>query len=197
MNIVKYIVSLLFIGLFIVGCGEKKEEEKTHVTLEKKATAEAIEVVENQNYKEEKVATKVKDANESKVFYYDYNKDNSSKSDTSTEATSQTPLDAVLHVRSPYEHVEISMLVSKLSKKFIVKCSACHDDYANGIIGPSLLSKDNIYIYETIMQYKKGKKENILMKELVHNLDEGEIRALSDEIYTFNQEVKKIREKQQ
>ena len=78
----------------------------------------------------------------------------------------------------------------------MVKCSACHDDYANGIIGPSLLSKDSIYIYQTIMKYKKGEKENVLMKELVKNIDDKEIKSLANEIHTFNQEIKKIKERQ-
>ena len=78
----------------------------------------------------------------------------------------------------------------------MVKCSACHDDYANGIIGPSLLSKDSEYIFKTISQYKTGEKKNVLMKELVTQMDDKEIKALASEIYTFNQEVKKLKERQ-
>lgn len=88
-------------------------------------------------------------------------------------------------------------MVSKLSKEFMVKCSACHDDYANGIIGPSLLSKDSAYISETIKKYKTGEKENVLMKDLVKQLDDKQIQALADEIYTFNQQIKKIKERRQ
>ena len=107
-----------------------------------------------------------------------------------------TPVDAIMRVRSPYEHVEISMLVSKLSKNFIVKCSACHDDYANGIIGPSLISKDASFIYGTIMKYKSGEKDNILMKELVVQMKDKEIKDIADEIFVYNQKIKALREKQ-
>lgn len=195
MRAMKYTYLFVAILLLSSGCSEKKEDKEVHNTSEKPATAGAIEVVENKNYKEQKVAIKSKDANESKVFYYDYNNAESAKKNAPSEPISQTPVDAAIHVRSPYEHVEISLLVSGLSKEFIRKCSACHDDYANGIIGPSLLSKDGNYIYETIMSYKNGKKENILMKELVHNMEDDAIKVLADEIYKFNLEVKKLREK--
>ena len=87
------------------------------------------------------------------------------------------------------------MLVSKLSKKFIVKCSACHNDYANGIIGPSLLGKDKKFIYNSIMDFKSGKKVNVLMTDLVKMMSEEEINQLSSEISEFNIKIKELREK--
>jgi cytochrome c553 len=82
-----------------------------------------------------------------------------------------------------------------LSKTFIVKCSACHDDYANGIIGPSLLSRDSDYIYDKIAEFKSGKKSNPLMDDLIHMMSDEEIRSLADEIYAFNKQIKQMREK--
>jgi len=189
-----YFLILTCALVFVTGCSEKKEN-KASVAVENNITAGKIEVVENTNYKEEKVAVKAKDANESKVFYYDYNQDKAAQTQ-GVDDKQYTPIEAALNVRSPYEHIEISMLVSKLSKNFMVKCSACHDDYANGIIGPSLLSKDSGYIYQTIMKYKTGEKENVLMKDLVKNIDDKEIKTLANEIHTFNQEIKKIKERQ-
>jgi len=58
------------------------------------------------------------------------------------------------------------------------------------------LSKDSAYIFKTISQYKTGEKKNVLMKELIEQMDDKEIKALADEIYTFNQEVKKLKERQ-
>ena len=87
------------------------------------------------------------------------------------------------------------MLVTQLSKKFRIKCSACHDDYANGIIGPSLLERDADYIYKKIMQFKSGEKSNPLMNDLIHMMSDEEIRQMADEIYNFNQELAKIRSK--
>lgn len=166
-------------------------------SVEKNTSQQAgkIEVIENDNFKEEKVQVKKDDSNESKNFYYDYHQETKAHAQTEEE-NNYTPLGAVLKAKSPYEHVEVGLLVNQLSKNFIVKCSACHNHYANGIIGPSLLSKDSAYIFKTISEYKTGEKKNVLMKELIEQMDDKEIKALADEIYTFNQEVKKIKERQ-
>jgi len=194
----KYFILCLFIALVFNACSDKKDEK----TLQKTDTNVSqqigkIEVVENDNFKEQKVQVKKDDSNESKDFYYDYHQETKGQvNEPSEDEKNYTPLGAALKIRSPYEHVEVSMLVSQLSKNFIVKCSACHNHYANGIIGPSLLSKDSNYIFKTIAQYKTGEKKNVLMKELVSQMDDKEIKALADEIYTFNQEVKKLKERQ-
>ena len=180
----KKLIIFLVTIVFIVGCSEKKEEKRVEAPNE----AGAIEVVENKNYKEEKIkdleTKNLKVGHKDKAYYFNYNK---------IEDKTYTPRDAQMRVRSPYERVEISLLVSKLSKKFIVKCSACHNDYANGIIGPSLLGKDKDFIFGTIMDFKKGKKANILMDQLVKMMSEKEIDELSSEIALFNKKIKELR----
>jgi cytochrome c553 len=182
----KKLIILLVTMLLIVGCSEKKEEKKEEVKQE----AGKIEVVENKDYKEEKIkdldTKNLKVGHKDKAYYFNYNK---------VQTKTYTPMDANMRVRSPYEKVEISMLVSKLSKKFIVKCSACHNDYANGIIGPSLLDKDKDFIYGTIMDFKSGKKTNVLMTELVKMMSDEEINGLASEIAQFNKKIKELREK--
>jgi cytochrome c553 len=192
----KYFILSLFILLTFNACSDKKDE-KSMQSVEKNISQQAgkIEVVENDNFKEEKVQVKKDDSNESKNFYYDYHQETKAHAQAEEESN-YTPLGAMLKARSPYEHVEVGLLVNQLSKNFIVKCSACHNHYANGIIGPSLLSKDSAYIFKTISQYRTGEKKNVLMKELIEQMDDKEIKALADEIYTFNQEVKKIKERQ-
>lgn len=183
---------MLSVVFLFWGCSDKEEKKETKAVEPTKVGK--IEVVQNDNFKEEKVQIKAKDENESKVFYYDYN--NADKNMTNKEEKTYTPVDANMRVRSPYEHVELGLLVGRLSKNFIVKCSACHDDYANGVIGPSLIGKDATFIYGTIMKYKSGEKDNILMRELVMQMKDKEIKDLADEIFVFNQEIKKLREKQ-
>lgn len=192
----KYFILSLFILVTFTACSDKKEENKVQA-VEKNVSKQAgkIEVIDNDHFKEEKVHVKKDDSNESKNFYYDYHQETKALAQKEEEKN-YTPLGAALKVRSPYENVEVGILVRKLSKSFMVKCSACHDDYANGIIGPSLLSKDSEYIFKTISQYKTGEKKNVLMKELVTQMDDKEIKALASEIYTFNQEVKKLKERQ-
>jgi len=191
------------LALFVLlnGCGEKTKEEVSKVKVDS-AQASAIEVTTNENAKEIKVAEKKVDKSQSKSYYYDYNIKSEydqnaqpANKDAAVRVKPRTSVDANIQVRSPYEHVQVSLLVKKLSKKFRVKCSACHDDYANGIIGPSLLSRDSDYIYNKIAEFKSGKKSNPLMNDLIKMMSEEEIRVLADEIYTFNKQIKEMREK--
>ena len=94
-------------------------------------------------------------------------------------------------VRNPLQSINLKLVKGRLSKDFIVKCSACHDDYANGIIGPSLLNKTSDQIYDMIIAYKSKQKANPLMKDLVQTLDEAQIRALANEISEFNEQFRK------
>jgi cytochrome c553 len=100
-----------------------------------------------------------------------------------------------MHIRSPYEKINISLLVKKMSKEFIVKCSACHNDYANGIIGPSLLGRDVDYIFNKIADFKSGKKSNPLMNDLINMMNDEEIRKMATQVYNFNKEIESMRNK--
>lgn len=178
-------------SLFFGACsGESDKSEK----LPKENTAQTspdssqIEVLKNENAQEIKVALKKTDATQSRSYYYDYNTDAQGASQKQRNA-----LDANLHVRSPYEGLEASLMVKKLSKEFIVKCSACHNDYANGIIGPSLLGKDAKYIYDKIMQFKNGTKKNVLMEGLISHMSDEEIRSIAQEIHEFNEKIQQMR----
>ena len=201
-SMISTLVSSLVLVSLVTGCGEKPQEEKTK--NENKAVAAAvapqIEVVTNENAKEIKVKEKKTDKTQSKSYYYDYNIKSAydenarpANKDAGIRAKPRTTIDANMNVRSPYEEVKISMMVKKLSKKFIVKCSACHNDYANGIIGPSLLGKTSKEIFDAIAAFKSGEKTNVLMTDLINMMDEAEIQTLADEIYEFNQKIKEAR----
>ena len=171
---------------------ENKQEEQ----------AANIEISANENAHEIKVKEKKTDQSQNKSYYYDYNikseyDPNSAPAnkDAGVRAKPRTSVDANINVRSPYEKVQISLIVKQLSKNFRIKCSACHDDYANGIIGPSLLSRNADYIYDKIAAFKSGKKSNPLMNDLVKMMSNEEIRSLADEIDAFNQQIKQMREK--
>jgi len=189
--------------LLFTGCGDdnqKKEIKKEPITQNKTLQ---IEVVENNNSKEIKVEEKKQIINKNgkkDKYYYDYNikseyDPNSvpANKDASVRVKPRTAIEANMNIRSPYEKIQISMLVKKLSKKFMVKCSACHDDYANGVIGPSLLGKSSDDIFNSIADFKSGKKINVLMTALINQMSEDEIRGLADEIYKFNIKIKDLR----
>lgn len=201
-NMTKNIILGTIIIISIIGCSDKKEE---NTELKKEAVKEVttqqaplkIEVVKNANANAIKVEEKVKDGKENESYYYDYNVKSEydpnakpANEDAAVRVKPRSIIDANMHVRSPYEKVKVSMLVKKLSKDFIVKCSACHNDYANGVIGPSLLNKDASFIFNKIMKFKQDPKANVLMTALVKQMSDEEIQKLADEIFNFNKEIK-------
>jgi cytochrome c553 len=199
---IKKIVLSVFV-IAIVGCGdESKETSKAEAVSTDKAPI--IEIVANENAKEIKVEQKDGNGSGESTFYqgmtsdlkhgYDPNSQPANK-DASVRVRPRTEVDANMHIRSPYEQVQVSLIVDGLSKNFRVKCSACHSDYANGVIGPSLLGKNSDEIFNAIADFKSGKKSNPLMDGLIDHMEDSEIRGLADEIYKFNQKIKEMRSK--
>ncbi len=168
-------------SLLFWGCG-KKEEHK-----EQASTAQGEIKITTGVVKEQK--TTKKEQKDKGEFYYSYNQPKKEQVD---DEGKYTALGAYRHIKNPYEKVQISLLVNKLSHDFLVYCSACHDDYAEGVIGPSLLGKSGDYIYKQLMEFKTGKRKNVLMKQLVNRLSDEKLRALADEVAAFNEKVQKI-----
>ncbi len=141
----------------------------------------------------------LKTSNDSKEnsgqFYYSYNKEKKEGSYNSETSKVRTELDAYRAIRSPYERVQITLMVQQLSPDYRLLCSACHDDYANGVIGPALLDKNATYIYEQIVAFKTGKKKNELMRELVKHIDEERLQSIAKEIERFNRQILEMRSK--
>ncbi len=175
-------------------CSDSKEHkaEKEAAAVVNQNTHPKIEIVQNTDAHAIKVAQQDDGKTQNNSFYYDYGDKNGSKQESKRQ---RTDLDANMNIRSPYEKVQVSMLVKKLSKNFIVRCSPCHNDYANGIIGPSLLERDSDYIYSRIQDFKTGKKSNPLMNDLIKMMSDKQIRTMADEIYAFNKKIKKMRER--
>jgi len=198
--------SLLVLSIFS-GCSDN---DTTKNDVDTKAIADlssspVIEVIKNDNAKAIKVKEKEKKALEvkdGKAYYYDYNvksayDENSqpANKDASVRVKPRTSVEANMNIRSPYEKIKVSLLVRKMSKEFIVKCSACHNDYANGIIGPSLLGKDVDYIFNKIADFKSGKKSNPLMSDLINMMSDEEIKKMAKEVFNFNKEIESMRNK--
>lgn len=190
--------------LFFVGCGNDaaNDQKKAGVTqLAEVVSGSKIEIVQNDDAQTLKVEENAQVSNEhNDTYYYDYHvkseynpNSKPANDDASVRTKPRTEVEANMNIRSPYEKVQISLLVKKLSINFMVKCSACHDDYANGVIGPSLLGRDSDYIFNAINDFKTGKKSNVLMSDLIKMMSDEEIRALADEIYLFNQKIKELR----
>ena len=177
------------LALFLLGgCGDEKKQQ----TNQKGEAAGKIVVTEGA-VKEVKTVEKSKE--NSGQFYYSYNKEKNASQYNSEGTKTRTQLDAYRDIRSPYERVRITLMVQQLSPDYRLLCSACHDDYANGVIGPALLDKNSSYIFDQIMAFKTGKKKNPLMKELTNRIDEERLRGISKEIERFNKQVQEMRSK--
>ena len=90
---------------------------------------------------------------------------------------------------SPYASIGADLMAKRLSKDFIIYCSACHDDYGNGVIGPSLLGKNAKELREMIDKYSREPDANVLMTDLVHRLSEEKIQFIAGDIARFNAEL--------
>lgn len=182
-------IPIIAIALFLlIGCEDKKSQE------------EVKQVKNGQNIMiTEDAVSALKDNNESKEnsgqFYYSYNKKKKEKSPNAEDIKTRTELDAYRDIKSPYERVQITLMIQQLSPDYRLLCSACHDDYANGVIGPALLDKSATDIFTSIMAFKNGKKENPLMKELVTRIEEQRLQAIAKEIERFNRQIKEMRSK--
>ena len=93
-------------------------------------------------------------------------------------------------IKNQYEKLNFDLMKKRLGRDFILRCSACHDDYANGIIGPSLLDKTDAQIVDMIKKYKFKEKPNPLMVQLVNGMSEQQIETMAKEIYEFNKQFK-------
>ncbi len=174
----------MVIGSLFIGCSDEKKEQKAASASPKEVKdASGIKVVEG--------TTKIEKDNP--FATYNVQGERTVRAALDGEETNVTrQIGAIASVRHPLENIKKEFMKKKLSLNFIVKCSACHDDYANGIIGPPLLGKSEARIYEMINAYKHKTKVNVLMKELVQNMPEDEIKALAKEIVEFNKEVEVV-----
>jgi len=185
------VLAVAAVALIFSGCGGSSDGKKEQSPPEA-SSPKTIKVTKNVVKVEDKNSTSKQNSGQ---FYYSYNKENNKteqyRSDTNKV---RTTIDAYLNIRSPYEKVRITLMIKRLSRDYIIKCSPCHDDYANGVIGPSLLDKNGTFIYGMLQDFKTGKKKNALMKELVSQIDDAKLKAIADEIANFNKEIRKMRE---
>jgi cytochrome c553 len=174
--------------LLLSGCGSDKGTNQT----EGVADSQGIVVTEGA-VKALKKETNSKE--NSGQFYYSYNKEKKEDQYNSEESKTRTELDAYRDIKSPYERVQITLMIQQLSPDYRLLCSACHDDYANGVVGPALLDKNATFIFKQIQAFKTGEKKNPLMKQLVNRIDEKRLKGIAKEIERFNREIKEMRSK--
>lgn len=80
----------------------------------------------------------------------------------------------------------------KVSRAYKSKCAACHGADGSGmqdgrkLMGPKLYGQSADKLYKDLIDFKAGRKENVIMKGLLINTGEEELRKFADEIGSFS-----------
>jgi len=78
----------------------------------------------------------------------------------------------------------------KVSPLYKQKCSSCHGVNGEGIIGPKLIGLSAQKVHQDLTDFKSGKRKNYVMYGLLSKMDEEQLKALSDEIGSFEAKLK-------
>ncbi|MFA6760376.1 MAG: c-type cytochrome [Sulfuricurvum sp.] len=79
----------------------------------------------------------------------------------------------------------------KISAEYRSRCAACHGIDGSGeqdgrvLMGPALYGQSSEKIYKDLIDFKDGRKENVVMKGLLINTSTEELRRFADEIGAF------------
>ena len=79
----------------------------------------------------------------------------------------------------------------KVSDAYKSKCASCHGVNGHGeqngkkLMGPKLIGQSADEIFKKLVDFKAGRKENIVMKGLLMGLSEEDLRTFADEIGEF------------
>ena len=87
----------------------------------------------------------------------------------------------------------------KVSQEYKSKCSSCHgangSGFQNGkaMMGPKLIGQTAEILYKDLIDFKAGRKENMVMKGLLIQLSEEDLKRLADEIGEFPARAKALK----
>ncbi len=79
----------------------------------------------------------------------------------------------------------------KVSNEYKSKCASCHgvngSGFQNGraMMGPKLIGQSAEKLYTNLVDFKAGRKENMIMKGLLIKLSEEDLKRIADEIGEF------------
>ncbi|MEA3521996.1 MAG: c-type cytochrome [Campylobacterota bacterium] len=73
----------------------------------------------------------------------------------------------------------------KVSDNYKRKCASCHGINGEGTIGSKLIGLSSETVLQQLKDYKSGRKENLIMKGLLLNMDETQMQEYADEISEF------------
>ncbi|WP_086268676.1 c-type cytochrome [Campylobacter sp. P0103] len=174
-------ITIILSAIIFLGCSNQTNSKNDSQESNKTATTNSITIKKGSSANQTK-------SDEWVVYDIDGKKNIKFGIGESNETTKS--IGAIAFTRPPLQSINKALLKGQLSKNFITKCSACHDDYANGIIGPSLLDKTSEQIYDMIIAYRTKTKANILMADLVKSMDDKEMADIANEISQFNEQFR-------
>jgi len=79
----------------------------------------------------------------------------------------------------------------EVSQSYKSKCASCHGVNGSGLqngkpmMGPKLFGQTSEVIYQKLLDFKSGRKENVVMKGLLMHLEEADLKTFADEIGEF------------
>ena len=79
----------------------------------------------------------------------------------------------------------------QVSNAYKSKCASCHGANGSGMqngkamMGPKLFGQTAEKIYKDLVEFKSGRKENVVMRGLLLHLDEADLKVFADEIGEF------------
>ena len=88
-----------------------------------------------------------------------------------------------------------------VSQRYKSNCSSCHgangSGFQNGkpMMGPKLFGKSQEYIYNALVEFRSGRKENIVMKGLLLSMDDDDLKYFAKEIGDFPNRAKALKNK--
>ena len=79
----------------------------------------------------------------------------------------------------------------KVSREYKSKCASCHgvngSGFQNGkaMMGPKLIGQSAEKLFTDLVDFKAGRKENMIMRGLLLKLNEEDLKRIADEIGDF------------
>lgn len=81
----------------------------------------------------------------------------------------------------------------EVSNAYKSKCSSCHGADGSGmqngkkLMGPKLIGQSEETLYKDLVDFKAGRKENLIMKGLLINLEDEDLKQFALEISQFQE----------
>ena len=83
-----------------------------------------------------------------------------------------------------------SAMAFKVSPMYKQKCSSCHGVNGEGAVGPKLIGKSEGEVLQALTDFKSGKRKNYVMYGLLTKMSDEDLKALAQEIGTFEEKLK-------